>query len=315
MHTRTLERWQHRHDFGQDRRRPGEPRTLVVILITGTMMVVEIAAGLLFGSMALLADGLHMASHATALTITLFAYIYARRHAHDVHFSFGAGKANALGGFTGAVLLAFFALTMAWESVRRIAHPVDIAFNQAIVVAVLGLAVNGICALILGHRHDEREERHHDHNLQSAYLHVMADALTSLLAIFALVAGKYFGLAWMDPIVGVVGALLVTRWSAGLLRSTTAVLLDRQAPEGIRRVVRDAIEAQGDCRIADLHVWSIGPGIYAVALSLVTSVPQAPDFYKSLLPGGVGLVHVTVEVHECPDHSGETMRRAGAAAC
>lgn len=301
MHTRALDRWRHEHVFGQDRRRPGESRTLLVIAITATMMVVEIVSGILFGSMALLADGLHMASHATALTIALVAYVYARRHARDWGFSFGAGKANALGGFTGAILLVVFAVTMAWESAGRIIAPVDIAFDQAIAVAVLGLLVNGASALILGHRHEGDEAHHHDHNLRGAYLHVLADALTSLLAIFALLTGKFYGLVWMDPIMGVVGAVLVTRWSVGLLRSTVSVLLDKEAPDHIRRAIRESIEADSDNRVADLHVWSIGPSIYSVVVSVVASEPREPDHYKDLLPEGIGLVHRTVEVHRCPE--------------
>ena len=227
MQEDALARWRHDHSFGQDRRRPGERRTQLVIVITATMMVIEIAAGVLFGSMALLADGLHMASHAVALGINAYAYAYARRHAHDASYSFGTGKVNTLGGFTGAVLLAAFALLMASESVQRLVAPVPIAFNQAIWVAVLGLVVNGVSMLILGHHHghahdhDHHDHEHpehdheahegagHDHNLVSAYLHVLADALTSLLAIVALLAAKYFGLTWMDPFMGIVGAVLV----------------------------------------------------------------------------------------------------------
>src|SRR5262245_1975996 len=229
MHEEALRRWRHDHSFGQERKRPGESRTLIVIAITAGMMVVEIAAGLVFGSMALLADGLHMASHAAALGINALAYVYARRHAHDDSYSFGTGKVNTLGGFTGAVLLAGFAFLMASESVQRLISPVTIAFNQAIFVAVLGLVVNGVSRLVLGHGHDHDEEgtddddhehpetphHHRDHNLVSAYLHVLADALTSLLAIVALLAAKYLGLNFMDPLMGIVGAFLVARWSLG----------------------------------------------------------------------------------------------------
>src|SRR5512136_254416 len=232
MHYKNLQPWQHMHAFGQDRKRAGESRTLVVVGLTLTMMVVEIAAGILFRSMALLADGLHMASHAAALSINAFAYIYSRRHAHDARYTFGTGKVNALGGFTGAVLLVVFALVMAWESLGRVLHPVPIAYDQAIFVAIVGLIVNGASVFILDHgpdahqhghdtgdgdeRHHEADSgRHHDHNLRSAYLHVLADALTSLLAIFALLAAKYLGLIWMDPVMGVLGAVLVSRWSMG----------------------------------------------------------------------------------------------------
>jgi cation diffusion facilitator family transporter len=271
--------------------------------------------------MALLADGLHMASHAAALAIAAFAYVFARRRAHDRAFSFGTGKVNALGGYTGAVLLAVFALMMVWESVERLISPIAIAFNQAIAVAVVGLIVNGVSALILQghhehdhshddahddhhdheHHHDHHHGHHHDHNLRAAYFHVLADALTSLLAIFALLAGKFFALNWMDPAMGIIGAFLVARWSWGLVAASSAVLLDKQAPEHLLSAIRAAIENDGDTRIADLHVWSIGPGIYAAALAVVADEPRPPDVYKALIPHECGIVHVTVEVHECVD--------------
>ncbi|HQN01216.1 MAG TPA: CDF family Co(II)/Ni(II) efflux transporter DmeF [Candidatus Hydrogenedentes bacterium] len=308
----------HSHVFNQDRKRPGERRTLIVIAITGVMMVIEIVTGMLFGSMALLADGLHMASHAAALSINAFAYVYARKHATDPRYSFGTGKVNALGGFSGALLLALFALLMAWESARRMLSPVEIVFNQAILVAFLGLIVNGICVIILGgngHQHDHshpdglhdaRENHQHDHNLRSAYLHVLADALTSVLAILALFAGKYLGLVWMDPLMGVAGAFLVARWSIGLLRATAAVLLDHQGPEAIRRSIRESIESDPDSTVADLHLWSIGPNIHAVMLTVVSCTPQTPDYYKKRIPQHLGLEHITVEVHQClPSHTPE----------
>lgn len=314
----------HSHAFGQDEKRPGEARTLIVIAITATMMVIEIGAGILYGSMALLADGLHMGSHAAALGIAAFAYIYARRHAHDARFSFGTGKVNALGGFTGAVLLAVFALIMAWESVERLVQPVPIAFNQAILVAVLGLIVNGISVFVLDHdeshehhahghshdhHHDEHEHHHHhgaehgnahrghhDHNLRAAYFHVLADALTSLLAIFALLAAKYFGAVWMDPAMGIVGAVLVARWSLGLLRATSAVLLDHQAPREITDEVKAAIERDGGASIADLHVWSIGPRLYALEAIVQSDAGHSADDIKALIPRQLGIVHATIEV-------------------
>jgi cation diffusion facilitator family transporter len=314
MHEEALRRWRHDHSFGQERKRPGESRTLIVIAITAGMMVVEIAAGLVFGSMALLADGLHMASHAAALGINALAYVYARRHAHDDSYSFGTGKVNTLGGFTGAVLLAGFAFLMASESVQRLISPVTIAFNQAIFVAVLGLIVNGISMLVLGHGHDHHEEgahdagddhehaeapfhHHDDHNLVSAYLHVLADALTSLLAIVALLAAKYLGFAFMDPLMGIVGAILVARWSLGLLRSTSAVLLDRTAPAEICEAIRKSIEAVDDNRIVDLHVWCIGLGMYSAVVAVVSPSARSPTHYKSLIPSNLGIVHVSVEVH------------------
>ncbi len=301
MQRSDLYRWQHSHVFGQDRRRPGESRTIIVIAITGIMMVVEIAAGVIFGSMALLADGLHMASHAAALSINAFAYIYARRHAHDARYSFGTGKVNALGGFTGALLLAIFALMMAWQSIERMIHPIDIAFDQAIFVAVLGLIINGASILILGHHrqdHGDGHKHHHDHNLSAAYLHVLADTLTSILAIAALLSAKYAGLIWMDPLMGIVGAILVSRWSVGLLRTAGKVLLDTQGPEDIQTKIKNSIETNSDNKVADLHLWSIGPGIYGVIVTVVAVDPRPSDHYKSLIPSGLGLVHVTVEVHQ-----------------
>lgn len=311
----------HTHTFGQDVKRPGESRTMLVIALTAVMMIAEVAAGIAYGSMALLADGLHMASHAAALTITAFAYVYARRHADDERFSFGAGKVNALGGFSGAVLLAMFALIMAWESTLRIVSPVGIAFDQAIGVSVLGLIVNGVSVFLLGHGHAEGRAEHaddhehhaahaghhhdhahhhghaHDHNLRSAYLHVLADALTSLLAIFALLAGKYLGLTWMDPVMGLVGAALVARWSLGLLRSTSDVLLDRQVPREMLEEIRAELEGGADTLVTDLHVWSVGPGIYSVVASLVSEDPRSAERYKQRLAGRPELVHVSIEVH------------------
>lgn len=326
MKTPSIEPWSHDHRFGQDVRRPGETRTLIVIGITVVMMVVEIAAGWIYGSMALLADGIHMASHAVALGISAFAYVYARRRAGDRSFSFGTGKVNALGGYTGAVLLALFALVMAWESVDRLLFPVAIVFNQAILVAVIGLVVNGASVFILGDAHDHHHDHdddhghshhghehhhdhdhdhghghahgsHHDHNLRSAYLHVMADALTSVTAIAALLTAKYFGWIWMDPLMGIVGSLLVARWSLGLLRQTSHVLLDRQASPTLEETVRATIEGDGHSQVMDLHIWSIGPGIWSVILSIVSETPENPQTYRERLDSGQ-FPHVTVEVND-----------------
>jgi cation diffusion facilitator family transporter len=289
----------HGHSFGQELKRPGEDRTRLVIGLTGGMMAVEVTAGLLFGSMALLADGLHMASHTVALGINLIAYAYARRHAGDTAYSFGTGKVNALGGFSGAILLAVFAVLMAYGSIGRLIEPVEIVFDQAIAVAVVGLAVNGVSALILGvSDHDRREHRGHDHNLRSAYLHVMADALTSALAIAALLAAKYVGLVWMDPLMGIVGAVLVSRWSFGLLRATSAVLLDRQGPQALEQAVRRSLESDGASEVTDLHLWSIGPGIYAAIAEVTTSRPAGEEEYRARLPEGLGLAHVSIVVRE-----------------
>ncbi len=289
----------HEHAFGQDVVKPGERRTLWVIALTAVTMIVEITAGLVFGSMALLADGLHMASHASALTITAFAYIYARRHANDRSFSFGTGKVNALGGFTGAVLLAVFALVMAFESARRLIDPVPIALDQAIAVSVLGLLVNGVSAWILGAGNNEHHA-HGDHNLRSAYLHVLADALTSVLAIAALLAAKYFGAVWMDPMMGILGSLLIARWSVGLLRTTSRVLLDREVSESMHEQVRSLLD-DGETRVTDLHIWCIGPDIFASIAVLVTHSQHSPEYYKARLPDSLGLRHVSIEIHREDD--------------
>ena len=339
MHTETIAQWQHTHVFGQDQIRSGERRTLFVIIMTGLMMVGEIAAGIIFGSMALTADGIHMGSHMVGLGVTFFAYIYARKHAYDPRFSFGTGKVNALAGYSSAMILIFIALFMAYESILRIINPVEIFYNQAIAVAVIGLIVNGASMVILGdkghthahgdhdHEHDDHQHEDHahvheehdhgdhnheehshthvgtgeDHNLKAAYLHVLTDAMTSVLAIIALLAAKYFNLVWMDPLMGIVGAILVIRWSIGLIQGTTKVLLDHQTPENMQKRITGILEKYKDTKVTDLHIWSIGPGIYSSEVSLVTRHPESPNIYKTLIPQDTGVVHATVEVHYCPD--------------
>jgi len=324
MNKPELNPWQHDHVFGQDRERAGEKRTLVVVMLTAVMMVVEISAGLIYGSMALLADGLHMASHATALGVAFFAYVVSRRLASDRRLSFGTGKINSLAGFASAVMLMGFVLIMAIESTNRLFNPLAIAFDQALIVAVVGLIVNGVSAWILiatphehshgharehddehGHEHGHTQvhghEQQHDHNLRAAYLHVLADALTSLLAIAALVAGKYFGAIWLDPAMGIVGAILVARWSFGLIRESSRVLLDSQADESRVVVLRKSIEEQSGDRVTDLHVWSIGHGIFAAEIAVVSNDPKAPEYYKSLIPPDLAITHATVEIHRNPD--------------
>lgn len=309
MHTQQLERWTHNHVFSQDQQRAGEKRTLLVVIITAVMMVVEIAAGMIYGSMALLADGLHMGSHATALGIAVFAYVISRRLASDRRFAFGVGKINSLAGFGSAVMLMGFALIMVVESTERLVNPLSIAFDQALLVAVAGLVVNGASAWVLmstphehHHEHSHDHGHHHDHNLRAAYLHVLADALTSLLAIVALLAGKFMGAVWLDPAMGIVGAALVARWSYGLIRDTSRVLLDNQAEEHQVVALRKSIEGNSTDRVTDLHVWSIGHGIFAAELAVVSDQPQSPDHYKSLIPSELNVVHATVEVHNCNDH-------------
>jgi cation diffusion facilitator family transporter len=323
MRTESIAQWQHTHIFGQDKIRTGERRTLVVIIITAVMMVVEITAGVAYGSMALFADGIHMGSHMLGLGISFVAYIYARKHAHSQQFSFGTGKVNALAGYSSAIFLVIIALYMGYESISRFINPVVIAYNDAILVAVVGLVVNGVSMFILGERehehnhnleqkHDHEHELEHvhehdqdavthakgaDHNLKAAYLHVFTDALTSVLAIIALLSAKYFKLNWMDPMMGVVGAFLVIRWSAGLIQATVKVLLDHQIPNEVQKRIVGILENYKDTKVVDLHIWSIGPGIYSSEIGVVTKYPDPPEIYKDMIPEDTGVVHSTVEVH------------------
>jgi cation diffusion facilitator family transporter len=320
MHLDDLAPWRHSHTFETDVPARGERRTRWVVAITVSMMVVEIVAGTMFGSMALLADGWHMGTHAAALSVAVFAYMYARRHAADPRYSFGTGKVGALGGFASAVGLAVVALLVLVESATRLARPVAIRFDEAIGVAAVGLAVNLACAWLLrerdhGHDHaatheapaddgDHRRDHHRDHNLRAAYLHVLADALTSVFAIVALLTGKVLGWTWMDPVMGIVGALVIARWSAGLLRDTSAVLLDAEVASARRDAILSAIEGGREDRVSDLHVWRVGPRHLAAIVSVVASEPRPPSAYKERLHGFPDLAHVTVEVHPCAGRPG-----------
>lgn len=306
----------HDHVFLGDNHRRNERRTWFVIALTAAMMVAEIAAGTYYGSMALVADGWHMSTHAAAMLISALAYLYARRNARNRRFTFGTGKLGDLAGFASAIVLALIALLIGWESLLRLLNPVAISFPQAISVAVLGLAVNLASAWLLRddhahhhHGHDHRHDHHDDHhrahgtaghgrdnNLRAAYLHVLADALTSVLAIIALTAGSLYGWIWLDPLMGVVGALVIARWSAGLIRDAGSVLLDYlPAGEDLPEEIRAAIEKDGD-RITDLHVWQLGPGHHGAIVSLVTENPQNPSLYREKLAHLHELSHVTVEV-------------------
>ncbi|GGE53935.1 cation transporter [Agaricicola taiwanensis] len=302
----------HDHVFLGEGHTRNERRTWLVIALTAVMMVAEIAAGTIFGSMALVADGWHMSTHAAAMLITALAYRYARRNAHNPRFTFGTGKMGDLAGFASAIVLGLVALLIGWESFQRLAAPVPIDFTEAIAVAVLGLAVNLVSAWLLredhhhhGHGHDHGHDHHHheepragarDNNLRAAYLHVLTDALTSVLAIVALLAGSLYGWLWLDPAVGVVGALIIAHWSIGLVKDAGGVLLD-YLPKGEDRPakIREAIEGTGD-EITDLHVWRLGPGHYGAIVALVTADPQPPAHYREKLAHIPGLSHVTVEV-------------------
>ncbi|MGD8251721.1 MAG: CDF family Co(II)/Ni(II) efflux transporter DmeF [Desulfobacterales bacterium] len=307
MHIHNLDKWTHSHRFAKPNRQ-GERNTRWVVILTLMTMVAEIAAGILYGSMALLADGWHMGTHAAALGIAVFAYGYARRHADNPRFTFGTGKIGVLGGYTSAVGLAIAALLMGAESIRRLIDPSPIRFNEAILVAILGLAVNLFSAWLLhgrdgGHGHDDEDHapggHHHDHNLRAAYLHVIADALTSLLAIVALSTGKLFGWVQMDPLMGVVGAVVIFRWSWGLLRESSRILLDHDAGSKKTQAILQAIERDSDNRVTDHHVWRISEDSLAVVLSVVTHYPKPPDHYKHLLSQITHLRHITVEVIPC----------------
>jgi cation diffusion facilitator family transporter len=301
-----LEELAHGHDFLGAAHDRNARRTLWVVLLTAIMMVVEIVAGWLTGSMALLADGFHMATHAGALGVAALAYRFARRHVGNPRFSFGTGKVGDLAGFASALVLGIVALGIAAESGLRLVRPVQVDFADAILVASIGLGVNLASAVLLWHgqsgaahahhrRHDHAHGHHHDHNLRAAYFHVLADALTSVLAIIALLAGRYLGWVWLDPVIGIVGALVIARWSVTLLRETAAVLLD-MANERLVGEIRDAIESPGDLRILDLHVWRVGPGAHALILSIEGEVSQKD--VRQRLAGLSGLSHVTVELAE-----------------
>lgn len=290
----------HEHNFLGANQKFNEKRTWLVIGLTATMMIVEIICGLLFGSMALLADGWHMASHAAALGITALGYLFSRRHASDPRYCFGTGKIGDLAGFSSALLLGLIALIMAYESITRLVFPVPISFDEAIAVAVIGLIVNIASAVLLKNKHAEEHNHtghHADHNIKAAYLHVLADALTSLLAIFALSAGRLLGWVWMDPAMGIVGAIVISRWSYNLARDTGRILLDINAGTELSDYIRQLIEADADNHITDLHVWRVGPGHVSAIVSILTSRPQPPDYYKDLLKDLEQICHITVEIN------------------
>ncbi|MCU7834474.1 MAG: CDF family Co(II)/Ni(II) efflux transporter DmeF [gamma proteobacterium symbiont of Taylorina sp.] len=307
MHLHSLEKWQHAHDFTLKNEK-GERRTKYVLILTAITMVVEIIAGSIFGSMALLADGWHMGTHVAAFFITIYAYRYARNHENNPAYAFGTGKVGVLGGFASAVALAVVALMMLVESLQRIIDPQIIQFNAAISVAVLGLIINIISALILkdDHGHSHAHHHNHDHNLQAAYMHVLADALTSLLAIVALLSGKYFGWNWLDPIMGIVGAVIITRWSYGLLKQTGPILLDSSIDEKYQLAIKNTIENDSDNRITDIHIWKISANHYAAIISLVTNHPKPTEYYKNLLDDFHKLSHITIEVYQCKTESPDT---------
>lgn len=314
MHTDNLSAWMHDHVFDESSH-AAERNTRMVMWITATMMVVEIATGWWYNSMALLADGWHMSSHAVAIGLSAMAYAAARRYARDPRFTFGTWKIEVLGGFASAIFLLGVAALMVVGSVERIFLPQPIHYQEAIVVAVVGLIVNIACAKILGHSYDHthNEHGHHDHahdhrhdlNLKSAYIHVVADAATSVLAIIALLGGWIYGWSWLDPVMGIVGATLVAVWAKGLIVETSKVLLDREMDHPVVDEIREVIETEGDksdTRITDLHVWRVGKKVYSCALSVVTrDTALSPNDIRKRLAVHEEIVHATIEIHRYPE--------------
>ncbi len=347
MNSTTSESDGHSHVFLGARHEQNERKTWAVIVLCAAMMVIEIVGGSVYGSLALVADGLHMSTHAGAMLIAALAYTYARRHAHDGRFMFGTGKFGDLAGFSSAIVLAMIALLIGYEAIARFLSPVPIHFAEAIPIAVVGLGVNIVSAWLLsgdhhghshGHDHGHADDHHadevrqvatdrgvaelcsvkrelkfeehsHDHaahdthsstahrdnNIRSAYIHVMADAAVSVLAITGLVLARSFGWMWMDPVAGIIGALVIANWSLGLLRDTGRILLDMNPDERMTNQVRKAIESDGD-RLVDLHLWRLGPGHLGAVVSVVTSNSRDCEFYRARLKGFHSLSHVTVEV-------------------
>jgi cation diffusion facilitator family transporter len=320
MHSHSIDDFRHSHVFLGAGHERNERRTWTVIAICTAMMIAEIIGGVWFGSVALVADGLHMSTHAGALLIAALAYTYSRRYATDERLTFGTGKLGDLAAFASAIVLAMVALLIGYESIGRLFRPVPIAFNEAIPFAVLGLGVNLLSAFLLrdDHHHDhethyehEHEEGHEeslnpsfrrDHNLRAAFIHVMADAAVSVLVILGLVSGRQFGWVWMDPAMGLIATFVILSWSWTLIRSAGAVLLDVSPDPAVSRMIAARLEQGGD-RISDLHLWRVGPGHLAAVISLVSDHPNAPGYYKKRLAGLPGLSHVTIEVERCPgDH-------------
>jgi cation diffusion facilitator family transporter len=315
MHTQSVESWQHPHVFLGARHDRHERRTWFVVALTAVMMVAEIVGGTLFGSMAVVADGWHMSTHAGALAIAALAYRFARRHARDARFCFGTGKVGELAAFSSALLLALIAVLIGYEAVRRLFEPVAIVFTEATALAAVGLAVNLASAWLLfdhdhhqehehhKHDHDEHHDHHHAHdtNIRAAYVHVLADAVTSVLAIVALLSARFFGAVWMDPAMALIGVCVILSWSFGLVRTAGAVLLDMVPDRHLAGRIRKKLEL-GDDRVSDLHLWRLGPGHVGLIASVVSDRPLAPSAYKRRLAGIAGLSHVTVEVHACADH-------------
>jgi cation diffusion facilitator family transporter len=312
MHHEQIELWQHHHVFNVEKKAI-EKQTLLVVIVTFVTMITEIFFGWITNSMALLADGWHMGTHAFALGVSLFAYIMARKYAKDPRFTFGTWKIEILGAYTSAIVLGIVGAVIIFSSVERMIKPLSIHYTQALVVAVLGLLVNLSCAIILnagGHSHKDEhcheedgcshhEHKHEDLNLKSAYLHVVADAITSVLAIVALLGAKYFHLNWLDPFMGIVGAGLIIRWSFLLLKDTGGILLEREMDNPIVNEIKNEIECDGDSKICDLHIWKVAQNKYACIIALITGKNVSIEEYKTRLNKVHELAHITVEINTC----------------
>jgi len=313
MHSQSIDDFRHSHVFLGEAHERNERKTWAVIAVCAAMMVAEIGGGFLFGSVALMADGLHMSTHAGALLIAALAYTYSRRYARDDRLAFGTGKLGDLAAFTSAIVLAVIALFIGYESIERLIEPVSIAFNQAIPIAAVGLGVNLLSAYLLRDEHDHGHAHHHhgehdhsghaavhtDHNLRAAFVHVLADAAVSVLVIVGLVLGRQFGWVWMDPAMGLLASLVILNWSWTLIRSAGAILIDACPDPAMAKLIAARIEQRGD-RISDLHLWRVGPGHLAAIIALVSDDPRSPSQYKRRLAGLPGLSHVTIEVERCP---------------
>ncbi|MDP2749561.1 MAG: CDF family Co(II)/Ni(II) efflux transporter DmeF [Nanoarchaeota archaeon] len=307
MHQNHLEKWQHQHTFSADKKNL-EKATLVVVILTFVMMIAEILFGWLTNSMALLADGWHMGTHAFALGISVVAYVLARKNSGNNRFTFGTWKIEILGAYSSALILGMIALLMVYTSIERLIHPLSISYNEAIIVAVIGLAVNLICVFILirgsssntHHTHEHHENHDHDDlNFKSAYLHVVADSLTSVFAIIALLGAKYFNLNWLDATMGIVGAVLIARWSILLLKDSSAILLDHESFPGLSNEIKELIESDGDSKICDLHLIRVSDEKHTCIISIVTSRKYSIEHYKKVLKKVHELAHITVEINEC----------------
>lgn len=322
MHNQTIERLTPNHDFVKISKK-NQFRVILVLIITAITMLVEIVAGLWYGSMALLADGWHMSTHLIAFGITLFAWYYADKKRNDPSYSFSTGKVSVLSGFTSAIFLAVVAVLMAVESITRFFHPHDIAFDQAIMIAIIGLVVNVVSAFLLhqdhsveqdplaaashshgGHSHAAHSHSHGgDHNHRAAFLHVLADALTSVAAIIALLAGKWYGWNWMDPMMGIIGAIIILVWAKSLMTETASILLDKSADESVRDSVKETLEDESGDKVIDFHIWKVSNQHYAAIIALVSDQPLTPEAYKEKLSDFIQLSHITIEVNPCDDES------------